>query len=366
MRPSGDIGNGTPPCASRRHVRGLVTCLCASWLLFAGNAISEELGRAHELQEAFIKVGERVGPTVVTILVKRKGVGREAPLGQSGENRGGPEVGSGVIVDAQGHILTNEHVIAGADSIQVVQSNGVRRRVSVVGADPLADLAVLRTDHKGLPSIEIGDSDKLRTGQWALALGNPFGIARDARPTLTVGVISGLRRAVPRKAHKYYGDLIQTDAAINPGNSGGPLVDLDGRLIGINVLIFSTTGGYQGIGFAIPANRAMRIADSLIKYGKIEYGWLGIRVGDVAETEASVPGAGGARVTEVLPHSPAAEAGLREHDIVHGFDGRPVRTSYDLIRLVRITPPGRKVAVRLTRDGKPREMTVTLKSHAGH
>ena len=182
MRPCGDIGNGTPSRASRRYARVLVECLCASWLLFGSNAISEELERAHEFQEAFIKVGERVGPMVVTILVKRKGAGRGAPLGQSGENRGGPEVGSGVIVDAQGHILTNEHVIAGAESIQVVQSNGVRRRAAVVGSDPLADLAVLRIDRKGLPAIEIGDSDKLRTGQWAIALGNPFGIARDGKP----------------------------------------------------------------------------------------------------------------------------------------------------------------------------------------
>jgi S1-C subfamily serine protease len=325
---------------------------------------TEGLSGARELQQAFIRVGEQVGPAVVTISVKRQGTSRRGPFGPSGGDSQDFEVASGVLLDRKGHVLTNEHVIAGASEIRVGLSNGQRYRPTVVGADPVSDLAVLRIDATELTPVEQGDSSKLRVGQWAIALGNPFGIAKDAQPTLTVGVISGLRRAVPQKGGRYYGDMIQTDAAVNPGNSGGPLVDIDGKLIGVNVIIFSTTGGYQGIGFAIPVNRAAQIARSLIERGKVEYGWLGIRVGDVSETESREAGTRGAVVTEVLSGSPAEESGIRERDIIVAFDGRPVRTSQDLIRLVQVSLPGRKATLRALRGEQPVEFQVTLRGRA--
>jgi len=324
-------------------------------------AEAEAPSAVRQLQDAFVKVGEKVGPTVVTIAVKRRGAGRRGMFGPFIDDGQDPQVASGVVIGRDGHILTNEHVISGARQVRVVLSNGKSYTPQLVGANPVSDLAVLKIDAGSLQAIETGPAGKLKIGQWAIALGNPFGIARDAQPALTVGVISGLRRAVPRKGGKDYGDLIQTDAAINPGNSGGPLVDIDGKLIGINVLIFSTTGGYQGVGFAIPAERALRIAGALIEHGKVEYGWLGIRVGDVSEDEVRRSGVRGAVVKEVIADAPAEEVGLRKGDVVTAFDGRTVRTSQDLIRLVRHVPAGKTVVLHIARDGKAHELKLTLR-----
>ncbi|MBI2195404.1 MAG: trypsin-like peptidase domain-containing protein [Planctomycetes bacterium] len=315
--------------------------------------------RARDLQEAFIAVARDAGPAVVTITVSSRGSSRKVSFGSflGDPDEGG--IGSGVIIDSGGLILTNEHVISGADEIRVLLTDGRAYLAHTVGLDPRSDLALLDVEANDLPTIRIGDSASLRIGQWAIALGNPFGIARDAQPSVTVGVISALHRAIPRqrKDEKYYGDLIQTDAAINPGNSGGPLVDIDGRLIGINVLIYSTTGGYQGIGFAIPVNRAMEIAASLRKYRKVEYGWLGVRIDDAA----SLPSRSGAVVKEVLDHTPASESGIQAQDVILEFDGHKVKTSDDLIRLVNQTPAGRKVSLRLHRGTATLEVQVTLR-----
>ena len=339
--------------------------MLACLLCILTHAEAEAPSGARQLEEAFVKVGEKVGPTVVTIAVKRRGTGRRGRFGPFLDDGQDAQVASGVIIDKDGHLLTNEHVVSGARQIQVILSNGRRYTPQVVGADPISDLAVLKIDARDLEAVELGPAGKLKVGQWAIALGNPFGIARDAQPTLTVGVISGLRRTVPRKGGKDYGDLIQTDAAINPGNSGGPLVDLDGKLIGVNVLIFSTSGGYQGIGFAIPADRAVRIARALIEQGKVDYGWLGIRAGDVAEDEARRSGVRGAVVTEVIAETPAEEGGLRKGDVVTAFDGRPVRGSQDLIGLVRLAPAGKVVVLRIVRGGETRELKLTLRKREG-
>lgn len=325
-------------------------------VIFLGANLSAQ--DARKLQDSFIKVGEEVGPAVVTIGIKRKGASQKNPFSTESEF----DIGSGVIIDNQGHILTNEHVIENGEELQVILSNGQKYHPKIVGRDSRFDLAVLKIAEVNLTFVKTADSDELKVGQWCIALGNPFGISRKAKPTLTVGVVSGLNRSLPRsKGGKYYGDMIQTDAAINPGNSGGPLVDIDGKLIGINVLIFSTTGGYQGIGFAIPANLAMRIARSLIKNGKVDYGWLGIRVADLAETEVK-DGVRGAIVETVMEGSPAHKAGVLEGDLIYEFKERHVRTSTDLIQHVLITPPGEKVSVKLRRGGQDKTLSITLEA----
>ncbi|MDP6113304.1 MAG: trypsin-like peptidase domain-containing protein [Planctomycetota bacterium] len=327
-----------------------IPVICAAALLRAQGA--------RQLQDSFIKVGEDVGPAVVTIAIKRKGTSQQNPFSTESEF----DIGSGVIIDGQGHILTNEHVIENGEELQVILSNGKKYRPKIVGRDSRSDLAVLKIAALNLISVRTGDSQKLKIGQWCIALGNPFGISRKAKPTLTVGVISGLNRSLPRRrGGKYYGDMVQTDAAINPGNSGGPLVDIDGKLIGINVLIFSTTGGYQGIGFAIPVNRAMRIAKSLIKNGKVDYGWLGIRVADLTEADVK-DGVRGAVVETVIEGSPAHKAGVLKGDLIYEFNERHVRTSTDLIQHVLITPPGEKASVKLMRDGRDTELHIRLEA----
>jgi len=324
--------------------------------------LAAETRGVRDLQDAFVAVAKDVGPSVVSISVKGKERGSHFRFGLFMGDPDDSGIGSGVIIASDGHILTNEHVIAKADRILVALSNGKKYRARVVGKDPRSDLAVIKINATGLKAVEAADSGHLKIGQWAIALGNPFGIARDAKPTVTVGVISGLHRDIPRRKseEKYYGDLIQTDAAINPGNSGGPLVDIDGKLIGINVLIYSTTGGYQGIGFAIPANYALKVAKSLLKTGKVEYGWLGVKIGDIAEEDIQGGGLRGTRVTRVFEHTPAAVGGLVESDVIFEFDGHKVHTSDDLIKTVNQIPAGKTVVVRLYRNSKERELKVTL------
>ncbi|HDN85752.1 MAG TPA: trypsin-like serine protease, partial [Candidatus Omnitrophica bacterium] len=268
------------------------------FLLFNSSAQS-----IRDLEEATIKVAEKVGKAVVSIsTVVRKKMGRwefEPPFedeffrrffeeffGEFPRERKEIGLGSGVIIDKDGYILTNEHVIQGAEEIKVRLPDGREFKAEVKGVDKRSDLAVIKINAHNLPVAELGDSDNLKIGQWVVAIGNPFGFAIESpQPTVTVGVISALHRYLPRigKRERFYDDLIQTDAAINPGNSGGPLVDLNGKVIGINVAIITTSGGYEGIGFAIPINRAKRILGKLIRGEKILYGWLGITIQDLNE-----------------------------------------------------------------------------------
>ena len=198
-------------------------------------------------------------------------------------------LGSGVIIDSSGYILTNQHVIDQADKIKVTLSDGREFKGEIKGQDARSDLAVIKIVAKDLPAVELGNSEKLRIGEWVVAIGNPFGFALEgAEPTVTVGVISALHRSLGKilSRNRDYTDLLQTDAAINPGNSGGPLVNLKGEVVGINVAIFSTSGGYQGIGFAIPINAAKRIISQLIAGKEVLYGWLGITIQDLTEDMA--------------------------------------------------------------------------------
>lgn len=267
-------------------------------------------------------------------------------------------LGTGVIINAEGYILTNEHVINDADKISVTLSDGRNFQAEIKGKDPRSDLAVIKINAKDLPVARLGDSDTLKIGQWVVAIGNPFGFAmQNPEPTVTAGVISALHRTLGRALafDRDYNDLIQTDAAINPGNSGGPLVNLKGEIVGINVAIFSTSGGYQGVGFAIPVNNAKRILNRLIEGKKITYGWLGVTVQDLNDDLAqyfSLTDKTGVLVAKVMENSPAQKAGVKESDVIKQIDNQPVKNVKELLSIVGKSEVGRKVKMKVVRDKK--------------
>jgi serine protease Do len=256
-------------------------------------------------------------------------------------------LGSGVIVDASGYIVTNNHVIAKADKIKVVLSDKREFSGKVIGTDPKTDIAVIKINAKNLPVIPWGDSAKLDVGEYVLAIGNPYGL----KQTVTMGIVSAVGRSNVGIAD--YEDFIQTDAAINPGNSGGALVNSRGQLIGINTAIFSRSGGNMGIGFAVPANMARHVLKSLLKDGKVVRGWLGVSIqninGDLA-TKFGLKKSSGALVSEIIPGSPASKAKLRAGDVIISFDGKAVNSSTTLRNVVAETPVGKKVQVRVIRN----------------
>ncbi|MBI4335192.1 MAG: Do family serine endopeptidase [Candidatus Omnitrophica bacterium] len=344
--------------------------------------ISEEI----DLRNAFVKVADKVGPSVVSISSERV---QKVPgaqrfyFGPRGKSPFGddffdeffkdffgdvPEreyrqmgLGTGVIVDPEGYILTNEHVIGGAEKITVTLPDGRSFKAKPKGADPRSDLAIIKIDAKNLPFAELGNSDIIQTGEWVVAIGNPFGFAvNNPKPTVTVGVISALHRQLPgmfgpKGAERNYLDLVQTDAAINPGNSGGPLCDLNGKVIGINVAIVSTTGGYQGVGFAIPSNIANNVIGDLIKGKKIVYGWFGVTVQEITEDLAKFLGLAektGALVSSVIKDSPGQKAGIKEGDVIISIDGVKIKSVRDVLRIVGMKKPGEKAEVMIFRDKK--------------
>ena len=269
-------------------------------------------------------------------------------------------LGSGVIVTKDGYILTNNHVVDGADEIKVARDKDKKQfTAKVVGRDPRTDIAVLKIDAKDLPSITFADSDRIEVGDVVLALGNPFGIGQ----TVTMGIVSATGRG--GMGIEDYEDFIQTDAAINPGNSGGALVDAEGRLIGLNTAILSRSGGSQGVGFAIPANLARSVMDQLIEKGKVERGFLGVGIQDLTPELArqfNVPdNTSGALVTQLEERSAAAEAGLQTGDVITELNGTPVKDRRNLQLMVGRLAPGEKVAMKVLRDGKEKTFTVTLK-----
>ena len=257
-------------------------------------------------------------------------------------------LGSGVIVSADGYILTNNHVVHGADTIKVSLNDGRELTAKVVGTDPQTDLAVVKVDAKDLPAVTFADSDKVEVGDRVLAVGNPFGIGQ----TVTSGMVSGLGRAT---LGLDYEDFIQTDAAINPGNSGGALVDADGRLVGVNTAILSRSGGSQGIGFAIPANLARNVMEQLATSGKVVRGYLGVSIQDVTPAladEFKLKAHEGALVSEVVPGGPAAKAGLQDGDVIKELDGKAVTDARHLKLTVATIAPGASVPAEVLRDGK--------------
>jgi serine protease DegQ len=286
--------------------------------------------------------------------------GDRAPGGRGrgeGEQRQRPaSLGSGVIVNAGGFIVTNAHVVDAAAQIEVALSDGRRAPATVVGSDPDTDLAVIKADLGNLPAISIGDTSKVRVGDVVLAIGNPFGVGQ----TVTQGIVSALART--QVGISDYQFFVQTDAAINPGNSGGALIDIQGNLIGINTVIFSRSGGSQGIGFAIPAETVRQVMDQLIAYGKVVRGWLGVETQDLTRTLAESFGigpAGGALIAGVVRGGPAEEGGIRPGDVVVAIEGKPVGDSSALLNVVAALKPGSSAAVTLVRERK--ELKVTVK-----
>ena len=266
-------------------------------------------------------------------------------------------VGSGFIVDASGLIVTSQHVVKRADSVTVTLQDGRKLEARVVGADPKTDLALLEVDAgEALPVVEFGDSERTRVGDWVVAVGNPFGLGG----TVTAGIVSGRGRDIGSGP---YDDFLQIDAPINRGNSGGPLFDRSARVVGVNTAIFSPTGGNVGIGFAIPANVAKPVIDSLRTDGKVDRGWLGVQIQQVDETLAEALGledAKGALVASVMPGGPAAGAGLRPGDVILSFAGETLDTMKDLPRFVAEIDSGTEVEIEVWRDGGHETLTATI------
>lgn len=265
--------------------------------------------------------------------------------------------GTGVIMDKEGHIITNNHVIEDADKIEVKLYSGQTYEAKVIGTDSYSDLAVLKIDAKDVVPAVLGDSDKVKIGEWVIAGGNPFGLDN----TITTGIVSARGREI--SGGNKYEDYIQTDAAINPGNSGGPLVNLNGEVIGINTAIFSKNGGYMGIGFAIPSNMVKNIVDSLIKKGKVVRGWLGIGIQDLDTKLAKsfgYEGTKGALVGFVDKDGPASKYGVKQGDIILKINGKKVKNSNHLKNLVAVNEPSKDVTLTIFRDKKEIDVKVKL------
>ncbi|HET6370753.1 MAG TPA: DegQ family serine endoprotease [Nitrospiria bacterium] len=344
------------------------------------HVVSEQVGTSSlPSDQVFVDISKRVTPAVVNISTTRRIKGGEegTPLTPffndpffkrffGDQPFAPPEVpkeqlekslGSGVIVDPNGYIVTNNHVISGADEIKVVLADRREFKGKVVGSDPKSDVAVVKIDAKNLPTVPWGDSSKLQVGEYVLAVGNPFGLNQ----TVTMGIVSAVGRANVGIAD--YEDFIQTDAAINPGNSGGALVNVRGELIGINTAIFTRSGGYMGIGFAVPSSMAKSVMESLIKTGKVVRGWFGISIQEVTPGLAKQFGLSepkGVLVGDVLPKSPAERAGIKRGDVILKLNGEEVENTGQLRNLVAEAPVGSKVKVDLFRDKQEKEVEVTI------
>jgi serine protease Do len=274
--------------------------------------------------------------------------------GEGPRNRTVNSMGSGFVIDAAGLIVTNNHVVEGAEAIEVRFQDSTILKAELVGRDPKTDLAVLRVKpERPLPTVTFGDSDGLRIGEWVMAIGNPFGLGG----SVSLGIVSARNRDINAGP---YDDYIQTDAAINKGNSGGPLFDLKGNVVGINTAIFSPSGGSVGIGFSVPANTAKGVVAQLVRYGETRRGWLGVKIQSVTDDIAESMGMGkprGALIADVTKTGPAEKAGIEAGDVVVEFDGKPVNQMRDLPRIVAESEIGRQVTVKVLRKGK--EVTVT-------
>jgi serine protease Do len=324
------------------------------------------------ISTGFEAVAQAVVPSVVTITSERVIQPTEAPnnpfndpffrrffdVPQQGpmRERG---LGSGVIVGSDGIILTNNHVVNGADELTVVLQDGRRLKAKVMGADPRSDLAVLKIDAGHLQAMPFGNSDEVKIGEWVLAVGSPF--SENLKTTITAGIVSGTGRTGMHLSE--YEDFIQTDAAINPGNSGGPLVNLDGELVGINSAIASRAGGYDGIGFAIPANMAMDVMNDLVKHGKVSRGYLGVGIQSLTQDLADAMNLDvreGAVITSVQNDGPAAKAGAKAQDVIVEFNGQPVKDSDQLRLVVARVNPGTTADMVVLRDGHRQTLHVKL------
>jgi serine protease Do len=265
-------------------------------------------------------------------------------------------VGSGFIVSSDGIILTNAHVVANADEVMVKLTDKREFKAKVLGSDKASDIAVLRIDAKNLPTVKIGNPDSTKVGEWVVAIGQPYGFEN----TVTSGIVSAKARALPQDS---YVRFIQTDAAVNPGNSGGPLFNLRGEVIGVNSQIFSRSGGFQGLAFAVPIDLAMQVKDEIQQHGKVTRGKLAITIQEVSQSLADnfgLKSPGGALVSSVQKDGPGAKGGLEPGDVILKFDGKEISRSSDLPPLVATLKPGATATLDIWRDGKPKQLSVTV------
>ncbi len=355
--------------------------LRAVWMLILGAALflAQTLAvEARAAPESFADLADKISPSVVNIttsttVASRSGPGPIVPEGSPFEdffrefndrmNPGGPNgrprrsqaLGSGFVISEDGFIVTNNHVIDGADEIQIEFFSGKELPATLVGTDPNTDIALLKVEADvALPFVTFGDSDVMRTGDWVMAMGNPLGQGF----SVSAGIVSARNRALSGT----YDDYIQTDAAINRGNSGGPLFNMSGEVIGVNTAILSPNGGSIGIGFAMSSNVVGKVVAQLKQFGETRRGWLGVRIQDVSEDIAESMGltsAGGALVTDV-PEGPAKEAGMMAGDVIMSFDGVDVADTRALVRTVGNTAVGKTVRVVVYRDGKTETLRITL------
>ena len=357
--------------------------LLSSWkLLLISLSLVAQVAQARELPE-FTRLVEAYGPAVVNISTKQTTSRRVLPpgmempdfpkgtpwddlfrhfFGEGGNGGGVPQerearsLGSGFIIDGDGYILTNNHVVEEADEIVVRLSDRRELVAELVGADKRSDIALLKVDASDLPVVKIGKSADLKVGEWVMAIGTPFGFDH----SVSVGVVSALGRSLPSEN---YVPFIQTDVAINPGNSGGPLFNLDGEVVGINSQIYSRTGGFMGLSFAIPVDVAMEVTKQIKEQGYVTRGWLGVLIQDVTRELAESFGMDkpmGALVAQVLDDSPAAKAGIEVGDVIMDFNGEEVSYSSELPPMVGRTRVGDSAKVKVLRDGKVKTLVVRI------
>ncbi|HQG31121.1 MAG TPA: DegQ family serine endoprotease [Deltaproteobacteria bacterium] len=372
----------------------LLHVLGVAWLFIAliltsthGTALARDqaLENLKQTGKAFASVAKQVSPAVVFIKIEKSvkanpfmgptlpfndeffrrffgqpmpGPGDKQPQRpQQEQKRMIQGQGSGFIISADGYILTNNHVVGSADKVYVKLLDGREFTAKTVGTDPATDVAVIKIDAKNLPVLPLGDSDKLDVGEWVLALGNPFGLSH----TLTAGIVSAKGRSHVGIAD--YEDFIQTDAAINPGNSGGPLIDLEGKVIGINTAIYSQSGGSMGIGFAIPVNLAKGVYTQLIEHGSVERGYVGIMIQEITPELAKsfkLKDTNGVLVAQVMPDTPGAKAGLKQGDVIVKLNGEPVDEIGPFRNKIAMMKPGTTVKLGVIRDGAMKTFSVKI------
>ena len=370
----------------KRLVRHIAVAALAAPLAFGGLAGLSGMGgmavHAQQIQQlpSVADLAEKLTPAVVSIATTQKVAGgaqlqmpelppdvpfrdlfedflrKQRPGGQQ-EPRIVNSQGSGFVIDAAGIIVTNNHVVEDAADITVNFTDGTHLKAELVGRDPKTDLAVLRVKPKSpLVAVSFGDSDRLRVGDWVMAIGNPFGLGG----SVSLGIVSARNRDINAGP---YDDFIQTDAAINKGNSGGPLFNMSGDVVGVNTAIYSPSGGSVGIGFSVPARTAKGVVDQLLKYGETRRGWLGVRIQSVTDDLAEGLDLGsprGALVAEVTGSGPAEKAGIKARDVIVEFNGHVIREMKDLPRVVADTEIGKSVSVKVLREGKPVELMVEV------
>src|SRR5262245_2109788 len=287
-----------------------------------------------DISRAFINAAKRIKPAVVHIKVGTRGA-----------------TGSGVIVSPDGYILTNNHVASAANELTVKLADRRELRARRIGVDSRTDLALIKVEAQNLPYATLGDSSKLEQGEWVIALGSPFGLEQ----TMTAGIVS----ATGRQFGGTYDNYIQTDASINPGNSGGPLISMNGEVIGINTMIYSRSGGSEGIGFSVPSNLAKKVKEQLLRNGRVSRGYLAVSLQD------SQTAGDGATVADVTNGGPASKAGLRNGDRIVEFDGKPVKSTKQLTEIIADTPAGTAVKLKFVRDGQEQSASITPAERPG-